>query len=178
MAVTPCLARRTALASLASRPTPPLPLPQASLQAPSIYELLPPLDFPWARPPPQLTLWLKTPIPPPTGQHGQGAAAGPGLPCASHQQFAVNPAATAVAPPQGSVAGDASSLGLGDGGGLGLCGGGGLQQAHQYIFSHEHLPGLLTRLLRHNAGELRAAGGGSCGGDGGAPMTQVARVDC
>ncbi|KAL4449555.1 hypothetical protein ABPG77_007199 [Micractinium sp. CCAP 211/92] len=36
---------------------------QAALQSPSVFELLPPLDFPWAIPKPRLDLWLWQPIP-------------------------------------------------------------------------------------------------------------------
>lgn len=31
----------------------------------------------------------------------------------------------------------------------------GLQSAEQYVFGHTHLPGLLARLLKDNAGESR-----------------------
>jgi hypothetical protein len=36
---------------------------QACLQSPSVFELLPPLDFPYQQPSPQLRIWLAKPIP-------------------------------------------------------------------------------------------------------------------
>lgn len=36
---------------------------QGCLQSPAVYEMLPPLDFPYQQPPPQLRIWLATTMP-------------------------------------------------------------------------------------------------------------------
>lgn len=171
---------------------------QAALQSPSVFELLPPLDFPWAIPKPQLELWLWRPIPddpasatdspaarpaeglpalpapaaapavqaasqsapacvqcphcgvpvqlpPAVPQPGEAAGVSgrsPPLLCASHAWHAV------PAPPAGAAR-------------HGSCGNGGSsgQRTHsntwasQYVFQLDHLPGLLTRLLKDNTGK-------------------------
>jgi hypothetical protein len=140
---------------------------QAACQSPSVYELLPPLDFPFAQPPPQLTLWLKTPIP--EDDPGQAATAGiigswRGV---SHTAFFLHPAPPeaaggaagakakhagppklprlSLAPPAGRNVGEVQAAGSSN-------------QAHQYVFQLDALPGLLTRVLKDNTGGHRAAG--------------------
>lgn len=160
----PAVLHRTCRASLLAAGLRSLcpPRLQACLQSPAIYELLPPLDFPFAHPPPQLTLWLKEPIPPPpqgqqAGGAGAGEAAGAPLPCVAHQQVTVNPqaaAAAAAAAVQGTAELAAGSSGAGTTtttNSAALASSGGLLTAQQYVFRHEHLPGLLARLFRDNA---------------------------
>lgn len=50
---------------------------QACLQSPAVFELLPPLDFPYTRPPPQLRIWFSAPIP---GLAAHLSSAAPGQP--------------------------------------------------------------------------------------------------
>lgn len=161
------------------------PAPQAACQSPAIFELLPPADFPYAKPPPQLTLWLKQPIPPPPEADSRPAAAAgveqgaavdaAHLPLcyATHQQYVVQPEAAAAAA-AAAAPGDPAAPGLSSratyhsvaagsstsnrtSAGSGRSGGG-LQSAEQYVFGHAHLPGLMARLLKDNAGEGRHGG--------------------
>lgn len=74
---------------------------QAALQSPSVYELLPPLDFPWAIPRPRLELWLWKPIPSVRSSMGTPAGKAPAPPAAAP---AAVPAAAASAGPAGAPA--------------------------------------------------------------------------
>ena len=141
--------------------SPPL---QAACQSPAVYELLPPLDFPFSQPPPQLTLWLKTPIP-------EQLPAGEGQPpvlCASHTTYTMHsPAVGAASGAPSTSAGthpaapqlprislavsQLTGSGAEDGGTIGPSTDS-IFQAHQYVFKHDALPGLLARLLKDNTG--------------------------
>lgn len=132
---------------------------QAACQSPSVFELLPPLDFQFAQPPPTLTLWLKTPL---EGNRAEGAGADASLRRVAHTAFTVHPAPQAaqggaagvhdahaaapqlprlsLAPPSGTDAGGAAAVGSGN-------------EAHQYVFQLNALPSLLTRVLKDNAGQ-------------------------
>ena len=161
-------------------------LPQAACQSPAIFELLPPADFPYAKPPPQLTLWLKQPIP--DSDAGLAAAAvgvqtglavegtEPLLCCAAHQQYVVQPEAAAVAAAAAAAAAADAFTTVNSSQATGRSSGssastqhslssaaaspgssGSLQSAEQYVFGHDHLPGLLARLLKDNAGAASSA---------------------
>ncbi|KAI3429659.1 hypothetical protein D9Q98_005744 [Chlorella vulgaris] len=135
---------------------------QMACQSPSVYEMLPPLDFRFTQPPPQLTLWLKTPIA--EGGGGKGGEQEAPLRCTSHAAFTVHaqpPAATrgslasvpqlprlSLAPATASASGEPCT---GSGGRLVNCG------AHQYVFHLNSLPSLLTKLLKDNTVSVEGA---------------------
>ncbi|KAL4421547.1 hypothetical protein ABPG75_010838 [Micractinium tetrahymenae] len=151
---------------------------QAALQSPSVYELLPPLDFPWAIPKPRLELWLWQPIP-----SVQGPAAG----SAGRPLVALASAAAATEGPHPACVQCPHCGGLMQLPADGLQPAGPAEEgaepaplqcasharyavpapstgergtgqntactawATQYVFQLDHLPGLLGQLLRDNA---------------------------
>ena len=142
---------------------------QAALQSPAVYELLPPLDFPFTQPPPQLVLWLKHEIPQDTSSLASSSSSSPSspfqqaLPAASHRSYTIHtPPAAAPAPgappvhlqaaPQISRCAPESSSSSSNTASSPFS-----NQAHEYVFQHDHLPGLLAHLLMDNTGEAKPA---------------------
>lgn len=133
------------LALLAS-PTPAATALQACLQSPALFELLPPLDFPYQQPPPQLRIWLSTPMPSAsalTHQQQQPAPARQQAPASIRLlQHAGGFAATA--PGRWSSSSAASRRSSSNSSGLAWA-------AKEYVFEHGDLPGLLEQALQDNS---------------------------
>jgi hypothetical protein len=160
-----------------------MPCLQAACQSPAVYELLPPLEFPFAQPPPQLALWLRAPIPedpdpgtatsdlqpilhnvykvhePPPQLAGAAAGPQPGQLASSHPAAPSLPRLSLARQQpncqQSSSLHGSSQHGSGSNGGVGSsCSGILCRWLHHYIFHHDALPHLLSRLLKDNTGGL------------------------